>query len=204
MEEYKALEVFEQLATPLQWSTHLILKSKMKLYGTKSKNYLAATKRVEYDSPPKFISNIDFTFKIDESIFNKDEAQALYTHMRHITKEYRIQAMSLYVQSTNRERDIQMKSNISLKVSREILKKMTNKGTASRGRNQRTRRRNNCPDTYSIVGRGFLPPTIINETKTKLSEEEYELLKSGLRFICNDPKTASRRRATKLAILKQK
>ncbi|CAF5145471.1 unnamed protein product, partial [Rotaria magnacalcarata] len=36
MEEYKALEVFEQLATPLQWSTHLILKSKMKLYGTKS------------------------------------------------------------------------------------------------------------------------------------------------------------------------
>ncbi|CAF1622609.1 unnamed protein product [Rotaria magnacalcarata] len=106
MEEYKALEVFEQLATPLQWSTHLIFKSKMKLYGTKSKNYLAATKRVEYDLPPKFISNIDYTFKIDEFIFSKDEAQALYNQMRHITKEYRIQAMSLYVQSTNREREI--------------------------------------------------------------------------------------------------
>ncbi|CAF2122866.1 unnamed protein product, partial [Rotaria magnacalcarata] len=78
----------------------------MKLYGTKSKNYLAATKRVEYDLPPKFISNIDFTFKIDESIFSKDEAQALYNQMRHITKEYRIQAMSLYVQSTNRECEI--------------------------------------------------------------------------------------------------
>ncbi|CAF1372016.1 unnamed protein product [Rotaria magnacalcarata] len=106
MEEYKALEVFEQLATPLQWSTHLVLKSKMKLYGTKSKNYLASTKRVKYDLPPKFISNIDFTFKIDESIFNEDEAQALYNQMRHITKEYRIQAMSLYVQSTNRECEI--------------------------------------------------------------------------------------------------
>ncbi|CAF5177426.1 unnamed protein product, partial [Rotaria magnacalcarata] len=74
-------------------------------------NYLkvntdAATKRVEYDLPPKFISNIDFTFKIDESIFSKDEAQALYNQMRHITKEYRIQAMSLYVQSTNRECEI--------------------------------------------------------------------------------------------------
>ncbi|CAF2059955.1 unnamed protein product, partial [Rotaria magnacalcarata] len=78
----------------------------MKLYGTKSKNYLSATKRVEYDLPPKFISNIDFTFKIDESIFNKDEAQALYNQMRHITKEYRVQAMSLYVQSTNRECEI--------------------------------------------------------------------------------------------------
>ncbi|CAF5058531.1 unnamed protein product, partial [Rotaria magnacalcarata] len=76
--------------------------------------------------------------------------------------------------------------------------------TASRGRNQRTRRRNNCPNTYSIVGRGFLAPTIINETKTKLSEEEYELLKLGPRFIYNDPKTASRRRATELAILKRK
>ncbi|CAF5006298.1 unnamed protein product, partial [Rotaria socialis] len=50
----------------------------------------------------------------------------------------------------------------------------------------------------------FLAPTIINETKTKLSEEEYELLKSGPRFIYNDPKTASRRRATELAILKRK
>ena len=106
MEEYKALEVFEQIATPMQWNTHLILKSKMKLWTTKNKNYLAATKRVEYDLPPKFISNIDFTFKIDESIFNKDEAQALYNQMHHITKEYRIPTMLLYVQSTNREREI--------------------------------------------------------------------------------------------------
>ncbi|CAF1440945.1 unnamed protein product [Rotaria magnacalcarata] len=142
MEEYKALQVFEQLATPLQWSTHLIFKSKMKLYGTKSKNYLAATKRVEYDLPPKFISNIDYTFKIDEFIFSKDEAQALYNQMRHITKEYRIQAMSLYVQSTNREREI--------------------------------------------------------------FTDEIKHIIEGPRFIYNDPKTASRRRATELAILKRK
>ncbi|CAF5187161.1 unnamed protein product, partial [Rotaria magnacalcarata] len=78
MEEYKALEHFEQIASPTQWNAHLFLKSKMKQWSTKNKNYLTATKRVEYDLPPKFISNIDFTFKIDESIFNKDEAQTLY------------------------------------------------------------------------------------------------------------------------------
>ncbi|CAF5206683.1 unnamed protein product, partial [Rotaria magnacalcarata] len=65
-----------------------------------------ATKRVEYDLPPKFISNIDFTFKIDESIFNKDEAQTLYNQMRQLTKDYRTQAMSLYLQSTTREQEI--------------------------------------------------------------------------------------------------
>jgi hypothetical protein len=78
----------------------------MKSWSTKNKNYLAATKRVEYDLPPKFISNIDFTFKIDESIFNKDEAQTLYNQMRQLTKDYRTQAMSLYLQSTTREQEI--------------------------------------------------------------------------------------------------
>ncbi|CAF3915378.1 unnamed protein product [Rotaria magnacalcarata] len=159
MEEYKALEVFEQLATPLQWSTHLVLKSKMKLYGTKSKNYLASTKRVKYDLPPKFISNIDFTFKIDESIFNEDEAQALYNQMRHITKEYRIQAMSLYVQSTNRECEI-------------------------------------LTDEIKHIIEGF-------PRNTEENDEQVDA-ESGPRFIYNDPKTASRRRATELAILKRK
>ncbi|CAF4678970.1 unnamed protein product, partial [Rotaria socialis] len=106
MEEYKALEHFEQIASPTQWNAHLFLKPKMKQWSTKNKNYLAATKRVEYDLPPKFISNIDFTFKIDESIFNKDEAQTLYNQMRQLTKDYRTQAMSLYLQSTTREQEI--------------------------------------------------------------------------------------------------
>ena len=78
----------------------------MKLWNTKNKNYLAATKRIEYDLPPKFISNIEFTFKLDETIFNKDEAQTLYNQMRQLTKDYRTQAMSLFLQSTTREREI--------------------------------------------------------------------------------------------------
>ncbi|CAF3585977.1 unnamed protein product, partial [Rotaria socialis] len=78
MDEFKALEDFEQIATPSQWNIHLMLKPKVKLCSTKAKNYVLATKRAEYDLPPKFISKIDFTFKIDESIVNKDEIQATY------------------------------------------------------------------------------------------------------------------------------
>jgi hypothetical protein len=38
----------------------------------------------------------------------------------------------------------------------------------------------------------------------KLTEDEYQLLKLGPRFIFNDPKTAARRRTTELATLKRK
>ncbi|CAF4407725.1 unnamed protein product [Rotaria magnacalcarata] len=93
MAEYTALERFRQIASPTQWNSHLFLKPKMKQWSTKNKNYLVAIKRVEYDLPPKFISNIDFTRKIDES-------QTLYNQMRQLTKDYRTQAMSLYLQST--------------------------------------------------------------------------------------------------------
>ncbi|CAF4583394.1 unnamed protein product [Rotaria magnacalcarata] len=99
MAEFKALEDFEQIATPSQWNIHLMLKPKVKLCSTKNKNKTIATKRVEYDLPPKFISKIDLTFKIDESIVNKDEIQATYDEMRKITKDFRTQAMKLYVQS---------------------------------------------------------------------------------------------------------
>ncbi len=63
-------------------------------------------KRVEYDLPPKLISKIEFTFKLDESILNKEETQILYNQMRQLTKEYRSQAMSLYLQSITREKEI--------------------------------------------------------------------------------------------------
>ncbi|CAF2099242.1 unnamed protein product [Rotaria magnacalcarata] len=95
MDEFKALEDFEQIATPSQWNIHLMIKPKVKLCSTKAKNYVLATKRVEYDLPPKFISKIDLTFKIDESIVDKDEIQATYNKMRQITKDFRTQAMKL-------------------------------------------------------------------------------------------------------------
>ncbi|CAF3541588.1 unnamed protein product [Rotaria socialis] len=44
----------------------------------------------------------------------------------------------------------------------------------------------------------------MNKAKAKLTEDEYQLLKLGTRFIYNDPKAPSRRRTTELAVLKQK
>ncbi|CAF4380331.1 unnamed protein product, partial [Rotaria magnacalcarata] len=81
MAEFKALEDFEQIATPSQWNIHVLLKPKMKAWSTKNKNYRTVLKRIEYDLPPKFISNIEFKFKIDESILSPDESQALYNQM---------------------------------------------------------------------------------------------------------------------------
>ncbi|CAF3924438.1 unnamed protein product, partial [Rotaria sordida] len=106
LNEFKALEKFEQIATPSQWNIHLILKPKIKLWSTKNKNYLAALRRVEYGMPPKFIEKVDLSFKIDESIINRDEAQATYDQMRQITKEFRTKAMTLYVQSLGREKEL--------------------------------------------------------------------------------------------------
>ncbi|CAF1429923.1 unnamed protein product, partial [Rotaria sordida] len=76
MGEFKALEDFEQIATPVQWNTHFLLKPKMKLWLRKNKNYQILSKRVESDMPPKTIDKVDFSFKIDESIISQDEAQA--------------------------------------------------------------------------------------------------------------------------------
>ncbi|CAF3868665.1 unnamed protein product, partial [Rotaria sordida] len=184
MEEYKALEDFEQIATPAQWNTHFLLKPKMKLWSTKNKNDQTLSKRVELDMPPKIIDKVDFSFKIDESIISQDEAQAMYNQMRQITKDFRIQAMKLYVQSAARENEI---------LSNEI------KGIIERFPNEN----DDGFDAEPGFG-GYLAPAIINEANIKLTEEEHQLLKLGPKFIFNDPKTAARRRITELATLKRK
>jgi hypothetical protein len=76
--------------------------------------------------------------------------------------------------------------------------------TASRGRHEGTRRSHCYPDSHLIAGRGFLAPAVINEGQVKLTEDEYQLLKLGPRFIYNDPQTAARRRLTELATLQRK
>jgi hypothetical protein len=106
MEEYKALKDFEQIALPSQMNIHLMLKSKTKMWSTKNKNYQTAIKRIEYDLPPKFILANDLTFKIDESIIDQDECQTMYDEMRQIVRNFRLQAMTLYVRSTKRELEI--------------------------------------------------------------------------------------------------
>ena len=106
MEEFKALEDFEQIATPLQWNIHLSIKPKLKIWTTKTKNFVTASRRVQHDLPPAFISKIDFSFKVDESMVPKEEAQELYDQMRQITRNYRSSAMNLYLQTMAREKDL--------------------------------------------------------------------------------------------------
>lgn len=106
MEEYKALEDFQLIATPAQWNVHLLLKPKMKSWNTKNKNYLVTQKRVEYDLSPKFISKFDFNFKIDNSIINHDETQTMYNEIRKINKDFRIRSMTLYKEVLAREHEL--------------------------------------------------------------------------------------------------
>ncbi|CAF3781087.1 unnamed protein product [Rotaria sp. Silwood1] len=181
MDEFKALEDFEQIASPAQWNIHLILKPKIKNWSTKNKNYQILSKRVELDLSPKIIEKVDFSFKIDESIISQDEAQATYNQMRQITKDFRIQAMTLYVQSAARENEI---------LSNEI------KGIVDRFPQDN--------DDGFDAEPGFLAPAIINEANIRLNEEEHQLLKLGPKFIFNDPKTAARRRTIELAALRRK
>ena len=103
LNEYKAFEDFEHIATPSQWETHVLLKPKMKNWMQKKKNYETMLKRVEYDLPPKFISNINFNFKVDESLITPEEVQSTYNQMLKLTKDFRTQAMTLYIQSLGRE-----------------------------------------------------------------------------------------------------
>jgi hypothetical protein len=106
LEEYKALQDFEQIATPAQWNVHLTLKPKMKVWSTKNKNLQVALKRVEYDLPPKFIAKTDFNFKVDETIIGQEEAQELYNQMRQVTKDFRVRSMTVYVQALTREQEL--------------------------------------------------------------------------------------------------
>ena len=106
MEEFKALEDFEQIATPLQWNIHLSIKPKMKLWATKTKNFTTASRRVQFDLLPAFINKVEFSFKVDESIISKEEAQELYNQMQQVTRTYRSGAMNLYLQIMAREKEL--------------------------------------------------------------------------------------------------
>ncbi|CAF5139634.1 unnamed protein product [Rotaria sp. Silwood1] len=173
----------------------------MKQWSTKNTNYLTATKRVEYDLPPKFISNANITFKIDESIISKEEAQIVYDQLRQLTQEYRIQAMSLYLQAITREKEI-LKNEIEFVV--KGFSQENDEGfdiepdagyTAYKHYNDLCEKRFNLEAEQSIY--------FLDEQRVE-GEEEYQLLKLGPRFIYNDPQTASRRRTTELAMLKRK
>ncbi|CAF1486842.1 unnamed protein product, partial [Rotaria sordida] len=203
MEEFKALEDFEQIATAQHWNVHLIMKPKIKLWTTKNKNHQTILKRIEYYLPSKFISKIDFTFKIDESILGQQESQALYDEMRRLTKNFRIEAMTKYEQGAAREKEL-----LTIEINRivESFSQNTNEDEISfaafKQYHDLRMKRLNLEIEQSM--REILAPNVINEAQVQLTEDEYELLKLGPRFIYNDPKTASRRRITELATLKRK
>ena len=69
----------------------------------KKKNYEIMLKHVKYDLPPKFISNINFNFRVDESLITPEEVQGTYNQTSKLTKDFRTRAMTLYIQSLGRE-----------------------------------------------------------------------------------------------------
>ncbi|CAF3173578.1 unnamed protein product [Rotaria sp. Silwood2] len=187
-------------------------------WSTKNKNYQILAKRVELDLPPKMIEKFDFSFKLDESIINQDEAQATYNQTRQITKHFRTQAMTLYVQSAARENEV-LSNEIKGIIDRfpqdnddgfdaepgyaafKQYHEIPSRGRYQQSANSRT---NNRSDYNTFAGRGFLAPAIINEANIQLNEEEHQLLKLGPKFIFNNPKTAARQRIIELATLKRK
>ncbi|CAF3944665.1 unnamed protein product [Rotaria sordida] len=220
MAEFKALEDFEQVATPAQWNIHFILKPKVKIWSTKNKNYQLLSKRVQLDMPPKIIDKVDFSFKIDESIISQYKAQAMYNQMRQITKDFRTQAMTLYIQSAARENEILSNETNGIVERfpqdnddgfdaepgyaafkqyhelREKRMKLEIEQSLYFLFKQRVDCETNNPEEEIIA------PTLI--PNIQLTEEEHQLLKLGPKFIFNDPKTAARRRITELATLKRK
>ncbi|CAF1260607.1 unnamed protein product [Rotaria sordida] len=184
LDEFKALEEFEQIATPSQWNIHLALKPRIKLWSTKNKNYLAALKRVEYDMPPKFIEKVDLSFKIDESIINQDEAQATYNQMRR-ENELLLNEIKRIIEGFPQEND----EGFDAEPGHAAFKHYHNL----------REKRLNLEAEQSIH---FLSEERV-EGDTN-DPDEHELLKLGPRFIYNDPKTTSRRRTIELATLKRK
>ncbi|CAF1503656.1 unnamed protein product [Rotaria sordida] len=216
-EEYKALEDFQQVATPIHWNLHLILKPKIKIWSTKNKNYRIITKRIELDLPPKFISKIDFNFKLDETITSQEELQILYNRTRQITKNYRVETMTLYEQASAREHELltneikQIIGSFSQTNNEDEIS-----FAAFKQYHELREKRLNIEAEKSIY---FLSEQQVEGDNENLQQEQqqqqqeiivaptpiqHDLLKLGPRFIFNDPKTASRRRRTELATLKRK
>ncbi|CAF4693977.1 unnamed protein product, partial [Rotaria sp. Silwood2] len=188
---------------------------KIKNWSTKNKNYQILSKRVELDLPPKIIEKVDFSFKIDESIISQDEAQATYNQMRQITKDFRTQAMTLYVQSAARENEI-LSNEIKGVVDRfpqdnddgfdaepgyaafkqyHELRQKRMKLEIEQSMHFLSEQQVEGDTNNLQIQEEIIAPTVI---------QEHQLLKLGPKFIFNDPKTAARRRITELATLKRK
>ncbi|CAF1470473.1 unnamed protein product, partial [Rotaria magnacalcarata] len=78
-EEFKALEDFKQIAT---------------------------TKQVEYGLLPKFIEKIDPTWKIDESVVDRQDAQGTIAYVKGMVNNFRTQLMTTYIQSLAHEYEL--------------------------------------------------------------------------------------------------
>ncbi|CAF3173456.1 unnamed protein product [Rotaria sp. Silwood2] len=207
MDEFKALEDFEQIASSAQWNIRLILKPKIKNWSEKNKNYQILAKRVELDLPPKIIEKVDFSFKIDESIISQDEAQATYNQMRQITKDFRTQAMKLYVQSTARENEVlpnEIKGIVDRFPQENDEEFDAEPGyTAFKQYHELREKRIKIQIEQSLH---FLFELQVEGDTNNLLIQEEITAPTVIRpkFIFNGPKTAARRRITEWATLKRK
>ncbi|CAM4982186.1 unnamed protein product [Rotaria socialis] len=149
MEELKALGDFEQVAIPSQWNIHLMLKSKVKQYSVKNIIYGLPTKRLECDLLRKFIDKIDFSFKIDESVAGKDQAQGMHDQMQH---ELLSNEMKRTIENFPKDNDEEFGQPLYFLEVERVEGKINNK-----------KRRNSCPDSSSSTWPRILTPAIINE-----------------------------------------
>jgi hypothetical protein len=106
MKEFKAYQDFKQIASPLQLNMDMNLKPKIKIWSIKNQNRRTAEQRVLHNLPPKFLSNIDVSFKIDEKIFPPEESRNAYIDMSEISTRCRTDAMNLYVKIMSREAEL--------------------------------------------------------------------------------------------------
>ncbi|CAF1097599.1 unnamed protein product [Adineta ricciae] len=217
MDEYKALKDFEKLATPAQWRLHLFIQPKMTLWSTKNQNLRIATKRVEYDLPPKFIGQTQLSFNFnDDQILPNEEAQQIYDQMRQITQEYHRQSMTLYVQTHTRK--LELLTN-EIKQMIQCFPEDNDDGfdaqagfTAFKYYNDLREKRYNlladqaCHflEILKVEGDNNQEMEVIAQTIGRSLPDEYHLLQLGPRFIYNDPQTAARRRTNELATLQRK
>jgi len=106
MDEYKSFEDFKQIATPNQICIHEIIRSKLKLWHTTNKNYHTATKRLQFNILPKFITKTNFNFKFNKTVLGPEETQITYDKMDQITANYHKEAIELYTMTLARETEL--------------------------------------------------------------------------------------------------
>ncbi|UJR18806.1 hypothetical protein I4U23_005712 [Adineta vaga] len=105
-EDYQALEVFKKIGQATSyWNVHLMLKPKLTNWLNKNKDVHTIQKQIEYGILPKMIKKNNFSFKIDQKAFDKEDIQSVYDDMHNMTNNFQKQTMEYYYRTTTRQRN---------------------------------------------------------------------------------------------------